>query len=49
MSKPASSGGQMADDGCPHEEREHGVCIECGQVDDGSGEVDKAMDQMEDR
>jgi hypothetical protein len=34
---------------CPHDERDHGICLDCGDEDDGSAAIDKAMDALEDR
>ena len=34
---------------CPHDERDHGICLDCGQEEDPGAAIDRAMDAMEDR
>lgn len=34
---------------CPHDEREHGMCLDCGHEEDPGEAIDRAMDIMEDR
>jgi hypothetical protein len=35
---------------CPHsDERDHGICINCGHEEDPGAVIDKAMDSMEDK
>jgi ribosomal protein L32 len=32
---------------CTHDERDHGICLDCGQEDDGSADIDRAMDTLD--
>lgn len=32
---------------CPHDERDHGICLACEDEDDGSGDIDRAHDSMD--
>ena len=34
---------------CPHDERDHGICPDCGDEDDGSAAIDRAMDYGQER
>lgn len=34
---------------CPHDERDHGICMDCGDEEDPGIAIDRAMDAMEDR
>jgi ribosomal protein L32 len=34
---------------CPHSERDHGICLDCGHEEDPGAAIDRAMDLMEDR
>jgi hypothetical protein len=34
---------------CPHDERDHGICLDCGHEQDPGVAIDRAMDSMEDR
>lgn len=34
---------------CCHDERDHGVCLDCGHEEDPGEAIDRAMDYMEDR
>lgn len=37
------------DDECEHDERDHGICLDCGDEEDPGAAIDRAMDAMEDR
>ncbi len=49
MSKERSEGCDLIDcpDCCEHPERDHGVCMYCGDEDDGSADIDRAHDSMD--
>lgn len=34
---------------CPHDERDHGICLDCGDEEDPGVAIDRAMDSLEDR
>lgn len=34
---------------CVHDERDHGICLDCGHEEDPGAAIDRAMDAMEDR
>src|SRR5258708_22080280 len=34
---------------CPHDERDHGICLDCGHEEDPGAAIDRAMDYGEDR
>jgi hypothetical protein len=34
---------------CPHDERDHGICLDCGHEEDPGEAIDRAMDYLEDR
>lgn len=34
---------------CPHDERDHGICLYCGDESDMSGEADWAYEQLRDQ
>lgn len=34
---------------CPHDERDHGICLDCGDEEDPGVAIDRAMDALEDR
>lgn len=34
---------------CSHDERDHGICIDCGHEEDPGAAIDRAMDYLEDR
>lgn len=34
---------------CPHDERDHGICYDCGDEEDPGAAIDRAMDYFEDR
>jgi len=34
---------------CPHDERDHGICLECEHEEDPGAAIDRAMDLLEDR
>ena len=34
---------------CPHDERDHGICLYCGHEQDPGEAIDAAMDRFEDR
>jgi len=34
---------------CPHDERDHGICLDCEHEEDPGEAIDRAMDAMEDR
>lgn len=34
---------------CPHDERDHGFCLDCGHEEDPGEAIDRAMDALEDR
>lgn len=34
---------------CNHDERDHGICLDCGHEQDPGEAIDRAMDYMEDR
>lgn len=36
-------------DCCEHDERDHGICLDCGHEEDPGEAIDRAMDYMEDR
>ena len=33
---------------CPHDERDHGICLDCGHEEDPGEAIDRAMDYLED-
>ena len=32
---------------CPHDERDHGYCLDCGQEEDPGAAIDRAMEYFE--
>ena len=32
---------------CEHNERDHGICLDCGHESDGSEDIDRAMDSID--
>ena len=34
---------------CPHGDRDHGICLDCGHEEDPGLAIDRAMDYFEDR
>lgn len=34
---------------CPHDERDHGICLECGHEKDPGEYIDSLLDRLEDR
>lgn len=34
---------------CPHDERDHGICLDCAHEQDPGEAIDRAMDALEDR
>lgn len=34
---------------CPHGDRDHGICLDCGDEEDPGAAIDRAMDAFEDR
>lgn len=34
---------------CEHCERDHGICLDCGEEEDPGSAIDRAMDSLEDR
>lgn len=34
---------------CTHDERDYGICLDCGHEGDPGAAIDRAMDSMEDR
>ena len=36
-------------DCCDHQERDHGICLDCSQEEDPGEAIDRAMDALEDR
>jgi hypothetical protein len=34
---------------CTHDERDHGICLDCGDEEDPGLAVDRAQDSLEDR
>lgn len=34
---------------CTHDERDRGICLECGHEEDPGDAIDRAMDYLEDR
>ena len=34
---------------CPHDERDHGICLDCEHEEDPGAAIDRAMDLFEDR
>ena len=34
---------------CSHDERDHGICLDCGHEEDPGAAIDRAHDYMEDR
>lgn len=34
---------------CPHDERDHGICLNCAHEEDPGEVIDRAMDYWEDR
>lgn len=34
---------------CSHDERDHGICLDCEHEEDPGRAIDRAMDAMEDR
>lgn len=36
-------------DCCPHDERDHGICLDCEHEEDPGEAIDRAMDSIEDR
>jgi ribosome-associated translation inhibitor RaiA len=36
-------------DECTHDERDHGICLDCGHEEDPGEAIDRAMDRLEDR
>lgn len=39
----------ICEDCCEHNERDHGICLDCGQEEDPGVAIDRAMDVFEDR
>jgi ribosomal protein L32 len=37
----------ICDECCEHDERDHGICLDCGDEDDGSRDIDHAIDFLE--
>jgi len=34
---------------CPHDERDHGICMDCEDEEDPGSAIDRAMDSFQDR
>ncbi len=34
---------------CQHDERDHGICLDCGHEENPGAAIDRAMDYLEDR
>lgn len=54
MSKPTTCGEANCEqegcqDCCQHDERDHGICLDCGHEEDPGEAIDRAMDYFEDR
>lgn len=42
-----SCGDDLCQACCPHNERDHGICLDCGDEEDPGAAIDRAMDYWE--